>query len=94
MKAPTPVPPRNAYEYGQRKRQMTGTGREASHRQNPAPKRAHFSLRSLRAPNRFLLAMRDIAADEELRFDHSISAADGDVRVCECKEPGLLIVAL
>ena len=36
---------------------------------------------------RFILAMRDIATDEELLFDYSINAIDGDVWVCQCKEP-------
>jgi len=31
-----------------------------------------------------MLAMRDIAEDEELLFDYSISAVDGDVWTCHC----------
>jgi SET domain-containing protein len=33
---------------------------------------------------RFVVAMRDIAAGEELLFDYSINAVDGDVWDCEC----------
>lgn len=33
---------------------------------------------------RFILAMRDIAAGEELTFDYSINAADGAVWDCRC----------
>ena len=33
---------------------------------------------------RFVLAMRDIDADQELLFDYSIGSIDGDVWDCEC----------
>ena len=33
---------------------------------------------------RFLLAMRELAADEELVYDYSVNAVDGDVWGCSC----------
>lgn len=36
---------------------------------------------------RFLIAMRDVAADEELFFDYSLNAVDGDWWECRCGSP-------
>ena len=36
---------------------------------------------------RFILAMRDIGAREELFFDYSMNAVDGDIWDCQCGAP-------
>jgi hypoxanthine phosphoribosyltransferase len=36
---------------------------------------------------RFITAMRDIPAGEEITFDYAINAVDGDVWECKCGEP-------